>query len=179
MTWWWLPPTRCPHPNTDFLHVLGLEEASDVSLHLQPLQAVLEEMEQADYSQVSNMWQNNQAQPGGLICAAAEPQRLQGGIIPPALPHTDEALPPPAAALRAQGALHCLPAPGSLRALPVICQHNPYPAGDLQLLHQPGIAPGPALTHPCPLQLPLWGRCGESSHGDAETPQTREQQSSP
>ncbi|RMB95204.1 hypothetical protein DUI87_28191 [Hirundo rustica rustica] len=30
----------------------GLEEASDVSLHLQPLQALLEEMEQADYSQL-------------------------------------------------------------------------------------------------------------------------------
>ncbi|KAL2297866.1 hypothetical protein Nmel_016431 [Mimus melanotis] len=30
----------------------GLEEANDVSLHLQPLQALLEEMEQADYSQV-------------------------------------------------------------------------------------------------------------------------------
>lgn len=94
MTWWWLPPTRCPHPNTDFLHVLGLEEASDVSLHLQPLQALLEEMEQADYSQVSDMWQTNQAQPGSLICAAAEPQRLQGGNIPPVLPNTDEALLP-------------------------------------------------------------------------------------
>lgn len=96
MTWWWLPPTRCSHPNTDFLHVLGLEEASDVSLYLQPLQALLEEMEQADYSQVSDMWQNNQAQPGGLICAVAEPQRLQGGHIPPALsqPQTDKALLP-------------------------------------------------------------------------------------
>ncbi|KAM7035687.1 dynein axonemal heavy chain 17 [Acridotheres tristis] len=30
----------------------GLEEANDVSLHLQPLQALLEEMEQADYSQL-------------------------------------------------------------------------------------------------------------------------------
>ncbi|NXG00005.1 DYH17 protein, partial [Sakesphorus luctuosus] len=30
----------------------GLEEAKDVSLHLQPLQALLEEMEQADYSQL-------------------------------------------------------------------------------------------------------------------------------
>lgn len=96
MTWWWLPPTRCPHPNTEFLHVLGLEEANDVSIHLQPLQTLLEEMEQADYSQVSDMWQNNQAQPGGLIWAVAEHQRLQGGHIPLALPRfrADEALLP-------------------------------------------------------------------------------------
>ncbi|NXG18699.1 DYH17 protein, partial [Grallaria varia] len=32
----------------------GLEEAKDVSLHLQPLQVLLEEMEQADYSQVQS-----------------------------------------------------------------------------------------------------------------------------
>lgn len=82
MTWWRLPPARCPHPNTDLLPVLGLEEANDVSLHLQPLQALLEEMEHADYSQVSDMRQNNQAQPGGLIWGAAEPQRPQRGHIP-------------------------------------------------------------------------------------------------
>ncbi|XP_009879601.1 PREDICTED: dynein heavy chain 17, axonemal [Charadrius vociferus] len=45
----------------------GLQEAKDISLHLQPLRILLEEMEQADYSQVSHMWQNNQAQPGFLV----------------------------------------------------------------------------------------------------------------
>ncbi|NWU29126.1 DYH17 protein, partial [Dyaphorophyia castanea] len=33
----------------------GLEEANDVSLHLQPLQLLLEEMEQADYSQLRSL----------------------------------------------------------------------------------------------------------------------------
>uniref|UniRef100_A0A674GE64 Dynein axonemal heavy chain 17 n=1 Tax=Taeniopygia guttata TaxID=59729 RepID=A0A674GE64_TAEGU len=32
-----MPSPPCPHPNMDFLHVLGLEEANDVNLHLQPL----------------------------------------------------------------------------------------------------------------------------------------------
>lgn len=82
MTWWWLPPTRCSHPNTDFLHVLGLEEASDVSLYLQPLQALLEEMEQADYSQVSGMWQNNQAQPVASTVQWQSPRGFRGDTSP-------------------------------------------------------------------------------------------------
>lgn len=95
MTRWWLPPSRCPCPNTEFFRVLGLEEAGDVSLHLQPLQALLDEIEQADYSQVSDTWQSNQAQPGGLMWAVAEPQRLRGHP-PLALPWpcTEQALLP-------------------------------------------------------------------------------------
>lgn len=77
MTWWWLPPARCPHPNMDFLHVLGLEEANDVNLHLQPLQGLLEEMEQMDYSQVSDVWQNNQEE--------QQSPRGFGGTHPPSL----------------------------------------------------------------------------------------------
>lgn len=74
------------------LPVLGLEEANDVSLHLQPLQALLEEMEHADYSQVSDRRQNNQAQPGGHIWGAAEPQRPQRGHNPWLCCSPDQAL---------------------------------------------------------------------------------------
>lgn len=52
------------YPALGFSLGLGLEEAKDISFHLQPLCILLEEMEQADYSEVSCMWQNNQALPG-------------------------------------------------------------------------------------------------------------------
>uniref|UniRef100_A0A8C5IYP6 Dynein axonemal heavy chain 17 n=1 Tax=Junco hyemalis TaxID=40217 RepID=A0A8C5IYP6_JUNHY len=38
----------------------GLEEANDVNLHLQPLQGLLEDMEQMEYPEVTDVWLNNQ-----------------------------------------------------------------------------------------------------------------------
>lgn len=75
-------PTKVPPPQHGFLRVLGLEEANDVNLHLQPLQGLLEDMEQMEYTEVTDAWQNHQAQPAGLIWAAAEPQRLWGDTSP-------------------------------------------------------------------------------------------------
>uniref|UniRef100_A0A803WBL3 Dynein axonemal heavy chain 17 n=1 Tax=Ficedula albicollis TaxID=59894 RepID=A0A803WBL3_FICAL len=53
-------------------------EANDVTLHLQPLQALLEDMEQADYAQVSDTRQNN------LVASSGQQQspRGLGGPVP-------------------------------------------------------------------------------------------------
>lgn len=67
-----------PSPTWSFSPGPGLEEAKDVSLHLQPLRILLEEMEQVDYSQVSCVWQNNQALPGFIIQVEAATLSTRG-----------------------------------------------------------------------------------------------------
>lgn len=49
-------PARFPSRPRCFSPAPGLQEAKNVSLYLQPLQILLEEMEQAEYVQVSYTW---------------------------------------------------------------------------------------------------------------------------
>lgn len=65
------PPARLLHPQHGVSPLPGLEEAEDVTLHLQPLRVLLEEMEQADYSEVRDARQKGWALLGLLVRAAA------------------------------------------------------------------------------------------------------------
>uniref|UniRef100_A0A8C3CT99 Dynein axonemal heavy chain 17 n=1 Tax=Cairina moschata TaxID=8855 RepID=A0A8C3CT99_CAIMO len=55
----------------------GLQEANNISLYLQPLQTLLEEMEQAEYVQVGYTWWHYRALPA--LALRAEPRRLCAG----------------------------------------------------------------------------------------------------
>lgn len=123
-------PVRVPGRPRCFSPAPGLQEADNISLYLQPLQTLLEEMEQAEYAQVGySCWDY----PGGWVQAGAQPGS--------ASPSSDRGLhangdPAPAApVLHRQGPVHRLPHLGALGALQHSLPGHRHPAGDLQPPH--------------------------------------------
>lgn len=70
-------PARFPGRPRCFSPAPGLQEANNISLYLQPLQTLLEEMEQAEYVQVGYTWWHYRALPA--LALRAEPRRLCAG----------------------------------------------------------------------------------------------------
>lgn len=119
----------------------GLEEAKDVSLHLQPLRILLEEMEQVDYSQVNYMWQNNQAPPGFLVQVeevALSPRGCVQVRIHPGSARPSLARPRPCAnkALLPQLQPYMDRALCTVRLLRAHCQHYSSPARVIVVLQE-------------------------------------------
>lgn len=82
--------TRHPRCPCRFSPVPGLQEANNISLYLQPLQILLEEMEQAEYFQVSSRWRNSSTVPTpgtALLCPLAD-----RALLPQLRPYIDRVL---------------------------------------------------------------------------------------